>query len=504
MPMKLRDGSYYLPCQSRHMILRDGKAVQSFQASIFNNLFHGPFVWNQNYHSVPPSPLSVVQHDTISEEITNDEVCPSRGDVSGSYPPHQKQQQPLSHVRSQKLSVPTTHKSRSDTHQPGDLLANRWIDHSPKFTQSSDEVFAAANSFGRGPRRNDPLRSGCAKRCAPVMELSSLYVGKDEKQRRFSLSYHFIIFMSIFSYAAQKVMQLTKSSGHFFQQIVFAVSQFWLIGKQTVIFILVKFKFRSSLSKSRDLRRESVYGFRTVYKSLNIIIVLFPIAAAVILLTGYHINSTHRNDITDLDLPNTVQMTIPTQKENIKFWHVAPSDKHYQEETAIENLNDGQPIIIHLRDDETGNIFHRLNVFKALSKSGFHVLVPVEPLQKLDFVTMWASIKNTVTFPKHNAMYIWSDMKSVADTKDYVNILTKMGLFPKGVVIEKTIRDKFDSVRNLEIWRGGMRTTEDFFWNYLKCPLTVPTGTQNIRFLSDEVSLCVSAISFNPDFKVRY
>ena len=503
MPMKLRDGSYYLPFQSRHMILRDGKAVQSFQASIYNNLLHGPFVWNQKYRSAPPSPLSV-QHDTISEEIPNDEVCPSRDGSGADYPqPPKHKEQPLSYVRSQKLSLPATFKSQSDIHQAGDLFANRWIDHSPKITQSSDEVFSAANPRRGGPR-NVSMRRGCAKRCAPVMELSSPFTGENEKQRYFGLGYLMIIVASVFTFTTQKINHLAQSLRRVFQQIVFAASQFWFIGKQTAIFILVKFKFRSSLSKSRDLRRESTYGFRTVYKSLNIIIVLFPIAVAIIFLAGYHINSPHRNDITDLNLPNTVQMTITAQKENIKFWHVAPSDKHYQEETAIENLNDGQPIIIHLRDDESGNIFHRLNVFKALSKSGFHVLVPVQPLQKLDFVTMWASIRNTVASTKHNTMYIWSDMKSVADTKAYVDILTKMRLFPKGVVIEKAMRDQFDSVRNLEIWRGGMRNTEDFFWNYLKCPLTVPTGAHNIRFLNDEVSLCVSAISFNPDFKVRY
>ena len=344
MPMKLRDGSYYLPFQSRHMILRDGKAVQSFQASIYNNLLHVPFVWNQKYRSAPPSPLSV-QHDTISEEIPNDEVCPSRDGSGADYPqPPKHKEQPLSYVRSQKLSLPATFKSQSDIHQAGDLFANRWIDHSPKITQSSDEVFSAANPRRGGPR-NVSMRRGCAKRCAPVMELSSPFTGENEKQRYFGLGYLMIIVASVFTFTTQKINHLAQSLRRVFQQIVFAASQFWFIGKQTAIFILVKFKFRSSLSKSRDLRRESTYGFRTVYKSLNIIIVLFPIAVAIIFLAGYHINSPHRNDITDLNLPNTVQMTITAQKENIKFWHVAPSDKHYQEETAIENLNDGQPII---------------------------------------------------------------------------------------------------------------------------------------------------------------
>ena len=417
--MKLRDGSCYSPFQSQHMILRCGKAVQSFQASIFNNLKHVPFLWNQNYSSSLPA--------------NNDEVCHFSSGY-GDFPPEKiKQHHPLNHVRSQKLSAPAF-KSQSETRQP-DSFIERWIGHFPKVTQS-DEIFDADGGGRRRAMKNIPLR-GCAKRCAQVMKLSSPLAVDEEQHHRY---YSFV---------------------------------------------------------------NSVYGFRTVYKALNIIIVLFPIVLAVILLTESHIKSTRENDITDLNLPNTVQMTIPAEKQNIKFWHVAPSFKQYKEQTAIENLNDGQPIIIHLRDDEDGNVFHRLNVFKALSDSGFHVLVPVQPLQKLDFVTMWSAVKNTVTGKNQKAMYIWSDMRLVGDTKEYVDILTKMALFPKGVVIEKEMRDQIDAVRNLEIWRGGMYTTEKYFWNYLKCPLTMPINGY-VKFLNEEVSLCVSAITFSPDFTVRY
>ena len=506
------------------MILRDGKAVQSFQAAIFNNLQHGPFVWNQKYQNIRPT-TAFSNHPYAIEE--RNESSPPNDEFSCVYTEvnHKQKQQLLDNVPSQKMPA-APFKSQSEIQHPDDSNRFFW-DGSPTITQSSDEVSRGHNS---NKKRNIPLTRGGVKRCSPVTEISSLAPTCSNCKRTTQQLQDFVfvligIIPAFIAYSILKMRQVGNSTAQICQQLASFMFRFWLIAKQTIYFVLLKFKFTSSQTKNQDLRRESVYGFRTTYKVVNIIIMLFPIALVVIVMTcSHHMDSTLRmqaNDITNLNLPHTVQMQIPAlTKGNIKFWHVAPAPKSYRgrqgsvgggndDSTALESLNDGQPIIIHLRNDESSNIFHRVNVFKALSDAGFHVLVPVQPLQKLDFVNMWSSVKKGAGVTKENQMYIWSDMRTVGDTKEYVDILTKMALFPKGVVIERAMYDQVDSVRNLEIWRGGMHATtyerNDFFWNYLKCPLTSPTvTTSHFKFLRDEVSLCVSAISFSPDFRARY
>jgi len=217
---------------------------------------------------------------------------------------------------------------------------------------------------------------------------------------------------------------------------------------------------------------------------------------------------TDEINIAEWNLPNSDKLII-SATANVSLWHVAPeprSDSH----TPIEILNDGHPIIFYLRDHDelVMNIEHRINVLKSLSDTGYHVIIPIQRVTVDVFQSVWWTIRKKL---KHKqSMYVWSDVRDVDGTKFYTDGLSGLGMIPAGVVIETKAKENLkSSARSLEIWKGGESKTGDV-WNYLKCPLSSSFSTKVLsneeqpNSMQRDIGLCLTTISFDADFKVRY
>uniref|UniRef100_A0A7M5U3L3 Uncharacterized protein n=2 Tax=Clytia hemisphaerica TaxID=252671 RepID=A0A7M5U3L3_9CNID len=388
-----------------------------------------------------------------------------------------------------KITMPLI-KSFSDIHQANDAQPDAQA-LSSKPSQSMYACYSEKSPASKPGVRKSPRTTALSK------QYGEMDNGKPQQTLASKYPYAFTVLM-IFAYkffiASTDVM--IKVEKHLKIYLKIALHYFYRFQSRAQKALRPYFIKLIQYARKRGF---NLNGIRKKYLTLNMIVFVLPFVLGVMLLDGYQYSRMQIDDIGSM-IPNSIKMNIPA-KENVTFWHVPPSGQTYEGSIA-ENLNDGNNIVIHLRDEAFGNSYHRTNVFKVLSDAGFHVIIPNEPIQETDFLSLWTGVK--VLLDKNQDMYIWSDIQNVGHTTPYVDLLTQSSLYPKGVIIESTVRDNFDSVRNLEIWKA---TTKNGYLsnaptlNYLKCPLTTPS--YKLNHLREEIALCINTVSFNADFKMR-
>jgi len=490
--MKLRDGNYYMPFESQHMILRDGKSVHALQASIFNNLLRkGPFRWNTG------------EYTSYERELSG-----AGGDYVDSY-------------REQNRWKCNPFRSYSDIKQQSltDLRPDKCQSSSPVVTKRRQTSPAIGEFYSKRGGSREAMQLADGKHIELPQE-TPLYLWKARCVQSLSFVAFFVmIAVRYFVRLTDSLIKAEKQIGKFLKFFGRACVRCAAQIQRLVIQLLTKIKRKKSFYNIRkastqiDLRKgKSVYGLRTLYKSLNLLMLLFPIIVAVMLFGSFvyqqQQGETDEINIAEWNLPNSDKLII-SATANVSLWHVAPeprSDSH----TPIEILNDGHPIIFYLRDHDelVMNIEHRINVLKSLSDTGYHVIIPIQRVTVDVFQSVWWTIRKKL---KHKqSMYVWSDVRDVDGTKFYTDGLSGLGMIPAGVVIETKAKENLkSSARSLEIWKGGESKTGDV-WNYLKCPLSSSFSTKVLsneeqpNSMQRDIGLCLTTISFDADFKVRY
>ena len=499
MPMNLRDGNYYMPYESQHMILRDGKTVHAFQASIFNNLLkRGPFQWNTGKYENGihrRGPLDEAYERELSG-VSSDYVVSSNrqhqhanGEGKWNYNPFRSydiKQQSLTDLRPENSSTPVVTKRRQTSPAATVFYSKRG--------GSREAIQVVENEHAESP----PLRQRVL-RWIPSLSFAAFFV---------------MIAAKFFVRLTDSLIKAEKQTGKFFKTVARTFVACIVQIQRVVVHLLKRITRKKSLynihktSTHIDLHRDgSVYKLRSIYKYLNLFMVLFPIIMAAVLFGSlmYQQNDNDEIDIAQWNLPNSDKLII-SSTSNVSLWHIAP-DPRPDSRNAIEILNDGHPIIFYLRDHDelVMNIEHRINVLKSLSDTGYHVIVPIQRITDVEFQSVWWTVAKKL---KHKqSMYVWSDVRDIDRTKLYTDGLSALGMIPAGVVIETTVNKNLQIlVRNLEIWKGGQSNTGEI-WNYLKCPLSsseVVSSEEQPNQLQNAIGLCLTTISFNADFKVRY
>lgn len=452
MPMRLRDGRFYFPTESQHMILRDGKSVDAIQADVYNNIDITSYRKTEHRQSFK-NVIFPAKHASLSlpNGIPTNDV-PTNG-------------------------VQPNDARSNDDH--ADATQQRFTRFKPFKIILTFFVFLLSVYFILSP-------ANVLKEIFLWLSLLLLIIIILKgifriviNTVRVGAAFIYILSVYVVLWIAVKLYKVMSLSSLILVNIFRMPRKF--IGWKTIV------PKKKSPPQPMKLKSPSGRIVRTVFACLKSV----PIFISILIMCCC-INSDHQMlDPNELGLCNGYQITMNT-KTRIPAWHITPNT------TERNIVRDRSPVLLHVGNTENLNSLHKLEVLKGLSSQGLHVLVPLLTLTYQQMLEAWSYAHKNGNSTNN---YLWIDQIGIEEVHDLVLDMCNMNLPPSGVIIETKKKNSFYTRKSLEIWSGQCdHGSSSKSYNFLKCPLSSEINNFEI---GDEIRLCVTLVTIDKNIFAR-
>ena len=507
--MKLRDGRFYTPVESKHMILRDGKSVDAAQAYIFNETYycsiHGRVKFHDSVYAKYERAQSWRKISILSTTVTaennldNDshvEKVKKREEIKcGNDETASRNIKSFGHCHYECVGLQKDKKIESSFLT---RIQRQFVPYLGFFVLlTSKYLVTSPFSFLKN------VISSLVVRPFIWLVLASITIGRTASS---AIIFTPLWIFSMVSHIAN--LSFVKLGAKVLQSVSITVRNcFKKIYHERDVMTVRKVRANTNLSINQRMN-----WLAHVWRLCKIMMYAFPVILFFILLWSFvRTNHTTLNPV-DVGLKNGRQILM-NGSHDIPAWHIIPETAtHFP---ITEAFNDKSPVLLLVRDNGYLDSYHRVEIFQSLSTLGFHILAPIFPLSHDQIIDAWSYVKNK---GQSSTVYLWVDYMDVDLVKKYAHSMCGIGMPPSGIIIETSIKNELNNVRNLgissagcginihevrslEIWSSKCETVNGYQkYNFLKCPVT--SQIDNVNLL-DEVSSCMRAIGKDTSFRAR-
>ena len=514
MPMRLRDGRFYAPTESEHMILRDGKSVEAIQAQIYNNFYcqiHGFVNFDELFLKDRTSPFPLryqvldnrfLEHVNLQPVVRIEDILKkprqSASNMLATNGLIRHTQMKLKHNTATAFKVEDSKSEKCHFECTGLQLQEQIICPGQKYlsTKAEMSIYRKLSSYLNQILRGfvfAVLASSKFMIKSPYSVAQNLLLQIPVYAFKFPVKVTILVLRFLLHFGnclLKTLVCFVMRSGSFLKHLV--NSMFRL--RAVILFEIFSMQ-------SNQMQIPTYNKWHSCYRIIRLVLWWFKVVITALTLTTIAVYWCNYHET--LKLGNPQKFGVENVREEkisqaVSVWHIYPIKA--ADFPSGEKLKDGSPVILHVRSYHDTSPLHRVNVFKSLNDMGFHVIAPINIFQEWEVKSIWLYLQEKV---QKSDIYIWAEKVSINTLKMTVKNLCMENFCPAGVIIENEA--KMDTtVRNLEIWSEQIDSHgEKSKFNFLKCPL-INRADSHLTDFHGEVAACIHAVSLSSNFKARF